>query len=67
LRWLGHVERMDPRRLPKKIHEADLDGDVLRGRPRRTYPDQIEQVLEESQVKSTVNRLYTLDFIPLLF
>jgi hypothetical protein len=26
LRWFGHVERMDERRLTKEIYEADVGG-----------------------------------------
>jgi hypothetical protein len=32
LRWFGHVERMDERRLTKEIYEADLGGNAGRGR-----------------------------------
>jgi hypothetical protein len=46
-------ERMDERRLTKEIYEADLDGNAGRRRPRQTFFDQIGQVLEKSQVKST--------------
>jgi hypothetical protein len=28
LRWFGHVERMDERRLTKEIYEADVGGNV---------------------------------------
>jgi hypothetical protein len=35
LRWFGHVERMDERRLTKEICKADLGGIAGRGRPRR--------------------------------
>jgi hypothetical protein len=30
LRWFGHVERMDERRLTKEIYEADVGGTVGR-------------------------------------
>jgi hypothetical protein len=54
LKWFGHVERMDERRLTKKIYEADLGGNAGRGRPRQTFLDQIGEDLEK--VKSTRNR-----------
>jgi hypothetical protein len=56
LRWFGHVERMDERRLRKEIYEVDVGSNAGRGRPRRTFLDQIGEVLEKGQVKSTRNR-----------
>jgi hypothetical protein len=57
LRWFGHVERADERRLTKEIYGAILSGNAVRGRPRQMFFDQIEQVLKEKkQVKSTRNR-----------
>jgi hypothetical protein len=47
---------MDERRLTKKIYEADMGGNAGRGRPRQTILDQIAEVLEKDQVKSTRNR-----------
>jgi hypothetical protein len=56
LRWFGHVERVDERRLSKEIYEADVGGTARRGRPRRIFLDQIGEVLEKGQVRSTRNR-----------
>jgi hypothetical protein len=55
LRWFGHVERMDERRLTKEIYEADVGGTAGRGRPKRTFLDQIGEVLEKGKVRSTRN------------
>jgi hypothetical protein len=39
--WYGHVERMDPTRLPKIIIHWKPEGRKKRGRPRRTWKDGI--------------------------
>ena len=33
--WLGHVERMEEGRMPKKIFTQELEGTRRRGRPRK--------------------------------
>jgi hypothetical protein len=50
------LERMGERRLTKEIYEADVGINAGRGRPRRAFLDQIGEVLETTQVKSTRNR-----------
>jgi hypothetical protein len=39
--WYGHVERMDAKRLPKITIHWKPDGRKQRGRPRRTWKDEI--------------------------
>jgi len=33
--WLGHLDRMEEDRLPKKIFNQELEVTRLRGRPRK--------------------------------
>jgi len=33
--WLGHLERMEEDRMPKKIFTQELEGTKRRGRPRK--------------------------------
>jgi len=33
--WLGHLERMEENRMPKKIFIQELEGMRRRGRPRK--------------------------------
>ena len=56
LRWFGHVERMSERRFTERIYMADVSGNAGRGRPRKTYPDLIGEVLQKGRVRSTRNR-----------
>jgi hypothetical protein len=35
--WYGHVERMDPTRLPEIMIHWKPEGRIKRGRPRRTW------------------------------
>jgi hypothetical protein len=39
--WYGHVERMDPTRLPKIMINWKPEGRERQGRPRRTWKDGI--------------------------
>jgi hypothetical protein len=40
LRWIGHEERMDQKRLTKEIYEAILSGNLTIERPGQKYPKQ---------------------------
>jgi hypothetical protein len=35
--WLGHLERMEEDRMPKKIFTQELEGTKRRGRPRKGW------------------------------
>jgi hypothetical protein len=43
--WLGHLERMDEDRMPKKIVTQELEGTRQRGRPRKGWKEEVERDL----------------------
>lgn len=46
LRWLGHVQRMPPDRMPVKVLYSELsDGKRSAGGPRKRYKDQLKRSL----------------------
>ena len=49
--WYGHVERMDPTRLPKIMVHWKPEGRKKRGRPRRTWKDGIYTAMNERDLK----------------
>jgi hypothetical protein len=52
LRWFGHLNGMGEERLTKQIWEARTEGLGIkrpRGRPRRTWNDNIQELLARSQ------------------
>ena len=55
LGWFGHVERMSERRLTTGIYVA-VSGNAGTGRPRKTYPDLVGEILQKGRVRSTRNR-----------
>jgi hypothetical protein len=48
--WYGHVERMDPTRLPKIMIQWKPEG-KKRSRPRRTWKDGIYTVMNERDLR----------------
>ena len=44
--WLGHLERMEEDRMPKKIFNQQLEGTRRRGRPRKRWKEQVEGDLQ---------------------
>jgi len=44
--WLGHLERMDEDRMPKKIFTQQFVGTRRRGRPRRRWKEEVERDLQ---------------------
>ena len=44
--WLGHLERMEENRMPKKIFIQELEGMRRRGRPRKGWRNEVERDLQ---------------------
>jgi len=44
--WLGHIERMEEDRMPKKIFTQELEGTRRRGRPRKLWKEEVERDLQ---------------------
>ena len=44
--WLGHLERMEKDRMPKKIFTQELEGTRPRGRPRKGWKEEAERALQ---------------------
>jgi hypothetical protein len=44
--WLGHLERMEEDRMPKKIFTQELEGTRRRGRPRKEWREEVERDLQ---------------------
>ena len=49
--WYGHVDRMDPTRLPKIMIRWKLEGKKKRGRPQRTWKDGIYTAMNERALR----------------
>jgi len=44
--WLGHLEKMEKDRMPKKIFTQELEGTRRRGRPRKGWREEVERDLQ---------------------
>ena len=44
--WLGHLERMEDDRMPKKIFTQELKGKRRRGRPTKGWKEEVERDLQ---------------------
>jgi hypothetical protein len=44
--WLGHLERMEEDRMPKKIFTQELEGTRRRGRTRKGWKEEVERDLQ---------------------
>jgi hypothetical protein len=43
---LGHLERMEEDRMPKKIFTQEMEGTRQRGRPRKRWREEVERDLQ---------------------
>ena len=50
LTWFGHVKRMEENRWPKKILEWDPPERRKRGRPRRSWRDNVQEAMDARQL-----------------
>jgi len=44
--WLGHLERMEEDRMPKKIFTQELEGTRRQRRPRKRWKEEVERDLQ---------------------
>jgi hypothetical protein len=44
--WLGHLERMEESRVPRKIFTQEVEGTRRRGRPRKGWREEVERDLQ---------------------
>jgi len=49
--WLGHLERMEEDRMPKKIFTQELEGTRRSGRPRKKWKEEVERDLQVLEVR----------------
>jgi hypothetical protein len=49
--WLGHLERMEEDRTPKKIFTQELEGMRRRGRPKKGWKEEVERDLQVPGVR----------------
>ena len=57
LRWLGHLLRMAPNRLPRRIYLAIPDGRRPVGRPRTRWADQTRNLLRRTGLNQEASSL----------
>jgi len=66
--WLGHLEKMEEDRMPKKIFTQELEGMRRRGRPRKRWKEEVERDLQVLGVRSwrevVVDRKKWKDIVP---
>ena len=50
LRWYGHVNRMDDKRIVKSVYDAREAGKRPRGRPRKTRKEGLQEMTRKKGV-----------------
>src|SRR6218665_950877 len=53
LRWFGHVERMEEKRLPNAALHGHVEGKRSRGRQRKTWMDNVREDLKGRNIDLT--------------
>jgi len=51
INWLGHLERMEKDRMPKKIFTQELEGTRRRGKHRKGWGEEVERDLQLLRVR----------------
>ena len=49
--WLGHLERMEEDRMPKKFFTQELEWTRRRGRPKKRWKEEVERDLQVLRVR----------------
>jgi len=49
--WLGHLERMEDDRMPRKIFTQEMEGTRRRGRPKKRWKEEVERDLQALGVR----------------
>ena len=61
LRWMGHVERMENERIPKRLIHNDIIGVRKRGRPRKRWLQDVEQDMRRMGIRGWKGKVQDRD------
>ena len=61
LRWIGHDERMEDGRMPKRLMHNDIMGVRKRGRPRKRWLQDVEQDLRRMGIRGCKGKVQDRD------
>ena len=59
--WLGHLERKEEDRVPKKIFTQEMEGTRRRGKPRKIWREEVETDLQVLGVRRWTELLIDRD------